>query len=61
MTEAQINNELITLANFFGSVASTPHIDEAIIRKANMQLARCIDALDKGVNKLIGASSGIVL
>lgn len=61
MNEAAINNELMTLANFFGAIASTPGLPEPTLDKANKQLKRLLDALDKGVNHLIEASSALIL
>jgi len=61
MNEAQINNELMILSNFYGTLAATPQLDKKILEKCNLNLARLLDQLQKGTDHLLSASSGIII
>lgn len=61
MTQAQIANELMMLANFYGTLVATQDVAEDTKKKCNKQLKRCVDSLDKSVDQLISLSSNIVL
>lgn len=61
MSQAEINNELMVLANFYGTIAATQNIDANITHKCNLQLMRCLEQLDKATNHLVSLSSGIII
>jgi len=61
MSEAQINNELMVLCNFYGTLAATPQLDKKILEKCNLNLARLLDQLQKGTDHVISVASGLIL
>lgn len=61
MNTAMINNELMVLANFYGTIAASPGIEQHILIKCNNQLGRILLQLDKATDHLISVSSGIVI
>lgn len=61
MSEAQINNELMILSNFYGTLAATSGLEKEIYKKCNMNLIRLLDQLQKGTDHLISASSGLIV
>lgn len=60
MSKAEINNELMVLSQYYGSIVATSGVDEEIVKKCNKQLKRCIDALDEGLDNLLAAKAGII-
>lgn len=61
MSEAQINNELMILCNFYGTLAATPGIAEDILKDCNNNLRRLLGQLQKGTDHLISTSSGLII
>ena len=61
MSQAEVNNELMVLSNFYGTIAATQNLDSKILEKCNSQLMRCLEQLDKATNHLVSLSSGIII
>ena len=61
MRQAEINNELMVLANFYGTIAASQGINSDIIEKCNRQLDRILLQLDRATDHLISVASGIVI
>lgn len=61
MNEAQLNNELMVLSNFYGTLAATSGLDDAIYKKCNSNITRLLDQLQKGTDHLLSVSSGLII
>ena len=61
MNSAQINNELMILANFYGTIAASNGITKETVDKCNFQLSRILLQLEKATDHLISAASGIII
>jgi len=61
MNSAHINNELMILANFYGTIAASNGILPETVTKCNTQLSRILLQLEKATDQLISAASGIII
>lgn len=62
---SEINQAIIQLVNFFGSIISTPNMHEDTVRKCNTQVRKLVDLMDHEVSEVtslkIGATGSIKL
>lgn len=61
MNDAQLNQEIMYMSNFYGTLVATEGLLPKTREKCQKQLDRLIDSLEKATNHLIEANSGLTI